>query len=185
MQSQTKILSFHIVTEKDCHEAIRVLGRNKPMGPSNIPTWAIKNSSSVIAPHLNFLVNYCIKLSCFPNELKQAHVVPLYKKYDPEEPDNYRPNSITPCLSKIIETILRDQVCQYLLNNKLPISTIDSLLFCTEFIKIKTDINNFVTASFLDLSKAFDSINNDILDIKLGFDESSKNLLRSFVKNRR
>ena len=171
-----KTFSFHYVTEKDCHDAIRALGRNKPIGPSNIPAWAIKDSSSVIVPHLNFLVNYCIKLSCFPNELKRAHVVPLYKKDDPEEPNNYRPISITPCLSKIIETILRNQICQYLHDNKLlsknqygfrkKFSTIDSLLFCTEFIRNKTDIINFVTAAFLDLSKAFDSINYDILDIK-------------------
>ena len=143
-------------------------------------------------------MNYCIKLSFFPNELKRAQIVPLYKKDDPEEPNNYRPISITPCFSKIIETILRDQICQHLHDNKLlsknhygfrkKFSTIDSLLFCTEFIRNKTDINNFVTAAFLDLSKAFDSINCDILDIKLGnlgFDESSKNLLRSFVTNRR
>ena len=193
-----KTFSFHYVTEKDCHDAIRALGRKKPIGLSNIPAWAIKNSSSVIFPRLNFLVNYCIKLSCFPNELKRAHVVPLHKKDDPEEPNNYRPISITPCLSKIIETILRDQICQYLHDNKLlsknqygfrkKFSTIDSLLFCTEFIRNKTDNNNFVTAAFLDLSKAFDSINYDILDIKLGnlgFDENSKNLLRSFVTNRR
>ena len=193
-----KTFSFHYVTEKECHDAIRELGRNKPIGPSNIPAWAIKDSSSVIVPQLNFLVNYCIKLSCFPNELKRAHVVPLYKKDDPEEPNNYRPISITPCLSKIVETILRDQNCQYLHDNNLlsknqygfrnKYSTIDSLLFYTEFIRNETDINNFVTAAFLDLSKAFDSINYDILDIKLGnldFDESSKNLLRSFVTNRR
>ena len=98
----------------------------------------------------------------------------------------------------IIETILRDQIGQYLLDNKLlsknqygfrkKFSTIDSLLFCTEFIRNKTDINNFFTAAFFDLSKAFDSINYDILDIKLGclgFDESSNNLLRSFVTIRR
>ena len=117
---------------------------------------------------------------------------------DPEDPNNYRPISITPCLSKIIETILRDQICQYLHDNKLlsknqygfrkKFSTIDSLLLCTEFIRHKTDVNNFVTAAFLDLSKAFDSINYDILVIKLGnlgFDESSKNLLSSFVTKRR
>ena len=60
--------------------------------------------------------------------------------------------------------------------------------FAQNFIKNKTDIDNFVTAAFLDLSKAFDSINHDILDTKLanlGFDESSKGLLRSFVTNRR
>ena len=95
--------------------------------------------------------------------------------------------SIPRAKSIFIETILRDQICQYLHDNKLlsknqygfrkKFSTIDSLLFCTEFIRNKTGINNFVTAAFLDLSKAFDSINYDILDIKLGnlgFDENSK-----------
>ena len=128
---------------------------------------------------------------------KQAHVIPLYKKDDPEEPYNYRPISITPCLSKIIENILRDQNCQYLYDNKFlsknqygfrkKFPTINSLLFCTESIKNKTGINNFVAAEFLDLSKDFDSINYKILDIKLsnlGFDESLKILLRSFVLNR-
>ena len=113
-----KTINFPYVTEGDCHDAIRALGRKKPIGPSKNPARAIKDSSSVIVPHLNFLVNYCIKLSCFPNELKQAHVVPLYIRDDPEEPNNYRRISITPCLSKIIEN-LRDEVCQYLHNNKL------------------------------------------------------------------
>ena len=183
-----KTLSFHYATEKGCHDAIRALGRNKPIGPTNIPAWAIKASSSVIVPHVNFLWNYCIKLSCFPNEPKQAHVVPLYKKEVPEEPNNYRSILITPSLSKIIETILRDQMSQYLYDNNLLIknqygfrkkfSTVDSLLFCTKFIKNESDHNNFVTAAFFD-SNAFDSINYEILDIKLGnlgFDESSKNL---------
>ena len=93
---------------------------------------------------------------------------------------------------------MRDQISQYLHDNKLlskiqygfrkKISTIYSLLFCTEFIKNKIAINNFFTAAFLDLSKVFDSINYDIFDIKsdnLGFDESSKNILISFVTKRR
>ena len=86
-----KTSSFHYVTEKDRHDAIRALGRNKPIRPSKIPARAIKDSSSVIIPHLNFLVRYCKKLSCFPNEHKQAHVFRQYKKDVTEEPNNYRP----------------------------------------------------------------------------------------------
>ena len=114
-------------------------------------------------PHLNFLVNYCIKLSCFPNDLKRAHVVPLYKKDDPEEPNNYRPISITPCLSKIIETILRDQICQFVHDNKLlsenqygfrkKFSTIDSLLFCTEFIRNNLTLTILSQQHFLTYQK--------------------------------
>ena len=141
-------------------------------------------------------MNFCIKTSCFPNKIKQAHVVPLYKKYEPQEPNNYRPNSITACLSKVIEAILKHRVCQYTHNNKLrsknqygfrkKYSTADSLLFCTELIKKKTDISNFVRAAFLDVSKTFDSINYEILNIKLDnlcIHESSKNLFRRFLTN--
>ena len=141
-----KKLSFHYVKEKDCHDAIRALGRNKPIGPSNIPAYANKDSSSVIVPHLNFLVHQIILL---PQMSLNEHML-YHKKDDPEEPNKYRPISITPCLSKIIETILRDQICQYLHDNKLlsknqhgfrkNFSTIDSLLFFTEFIRNKTDI---------------------------------------------
>ena len=110
--SKPKNFWFHFATDKDCHDAIKALGRNKPIGPSHIPAWAIKDSRSVIVPHPS-LVNYWIRMFCFPNELKQAHVS-LYKKDGPEEPNNCRPIFITPCLSKIIETILTNQVCQYL-----------------------------------------------------------------------
>ena len=153
------------MTEKDCHDAIKALGRNKSIVQSQIPARAIKDSSSVMAPRL---VYHCIRISCFPNELKQAHIVLLYKKDGPEEPNNYCPISVTPCLSKIIETILRNQICQYLHDNNFLCkcqygfrkknSAIDSLLFCTEVINSRTEISNFVTAAFLELSKAFDSI---------------------------
>ena len=55
-----KVFSSYYVTEKDFHDAIRALGKNKPIRPSNLPAWANKESSSVVVPHLNFLVKYCI-----------------------------------------------------------------------------------------------------------------------------
>ena len=189
---EQKTFSFHYVTGKDCHDAIRALVGNKSIGPSNIPAWAIKDSSSVIVPHLNFLVNYCIKLSCFPNELKRAHVVPLYKKDDPEEPNNYRLISITPCLSKIIEIILRDQICQYLHDNNLlsknQYGFRKSFLPSISYYSAQNSSETTLTLTILSQQHfltypAFDSINYDILDIKLGnlgFDESSKISLKKF-----
>ena len=92
---------------------------------------------------------------------------------------------------------MNNQNCQCLHHNNLlsidqygfrtKYSTIDSLLFCTEIIKSKTDVSNVVTAAFLDLSKAFDSMNYEFLIIKLdnlGFDDSSKKLKRNFLTNR-
>ena len=60
-------------------------------------------------------------------------------------------------------------------------------MYATEFIRNETDKNKFVTAAFLDLSKAFDSINHEILSVKLdnlGFDTSALKLISSFLSDR-
>ena len=128
---------------------------------------------------------------------KKAHIIPLFKKGDLEEPNNCRPISITPCLSKVIETLMRNQINDYLNVNRLSSkhqygfkkkrSTIDAIMYATEFIRKETDKNKFVTAAFLDLSKAFDSINHEILSIKLdnlGFDTCALKLIGSFLSDR-
>ena len=59
-------------------------------------------------------MNECINNSTFPEILKTADVTPIFKKNDPEEPDNYRPISITPCISKFIEFLIEEQLTEYL-----------------------------------------------------------------------
>ena len=142
-------------------------------------------------------MNNFIKESYFPKCLKKAHIIPLFKKGDLEEPNNYGPISITPCLSKVTETLTRNQINDYLNVNRLSSkhqygfkkkrSTIDAIMCATEFIRKETDKNKFVTAAFLDLSNAFDSINHEILSIKLdnlGFDKSALKLIGSFLSDR-
>ena len=65
------------------------------------------------------LVNTFIEEGGFPNHLKQAYVIPIYKKGDCEDPNNYRPISITAALAKISEKVLREQMLNYLESNKL------------------------------------------------------------------
>ena len=92
---------------------------------------------------------------------------------------------------------MRNQINDYLNVNRLSskhqygfkkkISTIDAKMYETEFIRKERDKNNLVTAAFLDLSKAFDSINHEILSIKpdnLGFDTSALKLIGSFLSDR-
>ena len=74
---------------------------------------------------------------------------------------------------------------QYRFKKKRP--TIDAIMYATEFIRRETDKNKFVTTAFPDLSKAFDSINQEILNIKLdnlGFDTSALKLIGSFLSDR-
>ena len=112
--------------------------------------------------------------------------------WDTEDPDNYRPISLTPCISKIFETILRDQNVDYLWSEKLitktqygfrkKFLTTDAITYCTEFTRSAIDKIKYVSAALLDLSKTFDSINDKIFEEKIdiiGFNTSS----RLFIKN--
>ena len=128
---------------------------------------------------------------------KKAQIIPLIKKFDLEETNNYRPISVTPCLSKVIETLMRNQLNDYLNVNRLSSklqysfkkkrSTIDAIMYATEFIRKETDKKKCVTAAFLDLSKAFDSISPEILSFNLnnlGFKTSALKLIGSFLSDR-
>ena len=91
------------------------------------------------------MINSFLDLGEFPNHLKQAFVVPIYKKGDIEEPNNYPPISITSALSKIFETVLKDQIVEFLNKKNLlsysqfgfrsHFSSADALLFATDHSK--------------------------------------------------
>ena len=152
---------------------------------------------NVIAEPLCYLVNTFIQEGKFPNHLKQAFAIPIFKKGDPENAANYRPFSITSALAKIFEKILRQQISEYLTENNLlsqmqfgfrsNYSTTDALLFATENIRQSLDQNQFVAAALLGLSKAFDSISRGILFEKLeelNFDSNALSMMKSYHTER-
>ena len=109
-----KIFSIRCFTEFECLQYIKKLSRNKPQETLALPPWALKDAVSVINKHLSFIINECINNSTFPEILKTADVTPIYKINDPEEPDNYRPISKAPCISKVIEILFKEQLTEYL-----------------------------------------------------------------------
>ena len=160
-----------------CKKALKELNSNKPLGPSNIPAWALKDCMNIVAEPLQFLINAFIFEGSFPQQLKQAHITPIFKSGDAENPKNYRPISITSALAKIFEKSLNEQITEYLNKNILicpnqvgfrkKVSTSDALILATESIRREINENNFVAAACLDLSKAFDSISHETLHQKL------------------
>ena len=105
---------FNPITFFECKQIVRQLKSNKPFGPSNILACAIKVCLNIIAEPLSYLINAFLAEGRFPNHLKRAHVVPLYKNGDTEEPNNYRPISITSVISKIFGKVIRNQMIEYL-----------------------------------------------------------------------
>ena len=74
----------------------------------------MKDSATVIAPTVTFLVNLSLSTGFVPDEWKKARIVPLNKSGGRENKDNYRPISILPVLSKILEKVVNFQLQQYL-----------------------------------------------------------------------
>ena len=136
------------------------------------------------------IFNRCITDQSFPETFKHALVTPVYKKDDETDEKNYRPVSLTTNLSKVFERLMSDQMMRFLCQHNLlsntqfgfrpGFSTTDALLYTIEKWRAALDTNQFAVVASLDLSKAFDSIDHEILMNKLtkiGFTRDSKSLL--------
>ena len=189
--------SFQPVTEDFVIDAIKRLKPNKATGLDKISARLLKDSGQIIAPTLTSLFNRSLQTETFPSIWKNATVVPLHKKGDKQDPSNYRPISILPTLSKILERAVHTQFYGYLTENNLVSSKqfgfrpksstatasgqfIDQLL-------LGMDNGTITGVVFLDLTKAFDTVNHSILSRKLsnfGVDETVQNWFDSSLFNR-
>ena len=101
--------SSRFVTSHGCLRVLLDLNKDKPLGPSNLPAWALKLGAPQLAKPLCFLFNEYLKAEQFPSQLKFAHITPLFKKGDIDNILNYRAISLTPVLSKVFEKLPKEQ----------------------------------------------------------------------------
>ena len=119
------------------------------------------------------LINLSFSTGLFPKILKQAKIIPIFKKGDQQDCNNYRPISLLSNISKIIEKLVHRQLYGLLeFNNFLytnqfgfrnPHSTNHALITITEKIKKAIDDGKITCGVFLDLLKAFDTVDHEIL----------------------
>ena len=92
------------------------LNIEKVTGFDNVPPKILKLGAEILSSPICNIINKCIDVSLFPNDLKLANVTPVFKKKDKLEVGNYRPVSILPTMSKIFEGVLCDQIAAYFRN---------------------------------------------------------------------
>ena len=165
------------VSENFVMTELRKLKTNKAIGLDKISAKLLKDASEVIAPIIQKLINMSITQCCFPNLWKSAKVTALFKSGDATNCDNYRPISILPTVSKILERTVKSQLYSYLEENSLlytqqsgfrsKTSTSTVFLQLTDTLLHNMDKRQVTGVVYLDLKKAFDTVNHSLLLRKL------------------
>ena len=182
--------SFSAVTKTDVEKDIKNVHPKKPTTKINIPSRILKESHKVSSIFLKKLLNDAIISGKLPGNLKLADVTPIFKKKNPLDKANYRPASFLPTFSKIFEKFMKKQLNYYIQNHLSPYlygyqkgyRTQKALHAVIESWKQNLENKCFEEAILIDLSKAFDILNHELLIEKLHvyrFDESSLKLLHS------
>ena len=190
--------SFFIspVIDKDIETAIKNLKSSN--GIHTISTLVLKEIAPVISEPLSYILNLCINQGYFPGELKTGCITPIFKKGDQYNIENYRPVCSLSQFSKFFEKIIYNQMINYITKNGIISnsqygfqqnkSTESALIDLTDFIHQGLTERFNVGAVFMDLSKAFDVMNHDILYSKLehyGFRGSFLSFIMNFLKDRK
>lgn len=173
---------------------IKSLNETSSVGSDDIPLRFIKDSLYATASYLTCIINTSIVTGIFPSSWKHAIVVPLFKSGDTNDLNNYRPISLLPILSKILEKVVAGQLTQFLETNKLlsntqhgfrpRLSTETALTVITDKIFSNMDSKKVSLLTLCDLSKAFDSVNHENLLNKCAMLNIDKFWLSSYIKTR-
>ena len=149
---------------------------SKSVPCDSIPIKYIKMANIIIAFVLCNLINCCIDQGCFSNHLKIAQIITIYKSGKKDEPSNYRPISLLNPVCKIFEKYLYEQLNQYFLKNnyimktqygfKVRCSTTLAVDVYDDLV-LQKDNRNVLCSIFVDLKKAFDTVDHCILLKKL------------------
>ena len=144
----------------------------------NVPTKFLKDTVDLVSPILACIFNKSVEKGYFPSSLKTAIVSPIHKgEGSRSDPSNYRPISVLPIIARVFERLIHQQLYPYL--NKLLwknqsgfrslYSTETALLKATNNWLLNIDKGNYNLALFLDLKKAFDTVDHNILLRKLEY----------------
>lgn len=196
-----KVLNSVFVNAVRKDEIFKILNSfnfEKSSGPNSFPIKILKDFSNILTKPLASIINLSFSQGIFVSSLKLAKVTPTYKnKGDTKSCNNYRPISLLSIFSKLFEKCIYKYLYSYLEKNNFiyekqfgfrkGYSTNHALINLTETIKSYLDKDNLVCGVFIDLQKAFDTVDHDILLYKIyhyGICGEAYNWIKGFLTNR-
>lgn len=185
------------LSESSEEEVFEIINSLENGTASDISILILKKCSRYISRHLSGFFNTFLNTGFFPDLLKIGKITPIYKKGDPRSLDNYRPISTLPVFGKILEKIIYSRLYSFLLSvnaiyeNQFGFrkhhSTSHAINYSINKIMNEIENKNHVIGAFIDLSKAFDTIDHEKLLTKLehyGIRGTCYKLLESYLTDR-
>lgn len=196
-KSITNSIFFYETDPQEVEFYINELKCNKSPGFDLITSEILKLLIQEVKFPLSYLINKILNDGYFPKSFKIGLIKPLHKKGSKDTVENYRPITLTSSLSKVVEKIIKKRiVCYFEKYNiiskkqfgfKKGVSTEDAIIYLTSNIYKNLDKNKKVIAIFLDLAKAFDTVDHNIMVEVfegLGFRGPALNLIKSYLNDR-
>ena len=186
------------VTQNELENEIANMKPNKSSGCDDINTKIIKKIAKEISKPLAHIFNLSFLSGIIPDNLKVALVTPIFKSNDETKFENYRPISVLTCFSKLLEKLMAKRLTMFIGKHKILSkhqygfrqnrSTEHAIINFVDKITTAIDQGKFSVGIFLDLSKAFDTINHRILIRKLdhyGIRGVAKKWFENYLCNRK
>jgi hypothetical protein len=163
------------VTEEEVHKELKKLNPSKAPGPDGLPTKVLKECAQELTPSITELFNDSLSQGIIPKAWKLANIVPLHKKGNKHHANNYRPISLLPVISKVLERCVFNKIIEILIPKitSLQHGFLRNRSTVTQLLQVFSNINNILDKGdqtdvvYFDLSKAFDSVPHKLLIEKL------------------
>jgi len=194
----THNFQFQEINDEVIISIIDKLAPKTSCGFDGVSSKMVKTIKVALIQPITLIINQMLHTGIFPDKLKIAKIIPLHKKDDETLLNNYRPISLLPAISKIFEKVIFKQIYHFFQEKKLfynaqygfrsEHSTEYAALELVDRVIMEMDKMNTPINIFLDLSKAFDTLDHKILLKKLkyyGFNGMAYNLMESYLTNRK
>ena len=151
--------------------------RDASPGHDGLPLFIFRENINILVNPVTYICNLSLSKGVFPSNLAIAKVVCIFKSGDPKKPENYRPISVLPIFSKVLEKLVYVRLTAHFVDSNLltpyqfgfrdGVSTLDAIHAIVDSLHSSFNVDKIVIGVFIDLAKAFDSLDRRKLLLKL------------------